>query len=112
MTEGIDELRQSVADVVRNEFGKIAEADVGRCRAKPVRKLIEGGDGGISVDRTIDIYRQTREGELFNNVDHLQCAAISGGVEREVHRPNHVRFATGTSPRPVGRCRCGTRRPS
>ena len=49
------------------------------------RGFADGVDGAINVDG------QCFAGELVDHVQHLEGAAIGGGVELEVHRPDDVR---------------------
>ncbi len=41
--------------------------------------------------RAVDLDRQGFAGELVDHVQHLEGAAVGGGVELEIHRPHHVR---------------------
>ena len=79
-----------VSDGVSDELGAVVEAHVDR-RTALGGEAVEHGDDAVGVDGTVDFDRQGFAGELVDHVQHLQGAAIGGGVELEVHRPDHVR---------------------
>ena len=93
---GIDEQRSGavesapVVDGVGDELGPVVETHVGR--GAPLQgELIQDGDDAVGVDAAIHVDRQGFAGELVDDVEHLQGAAIGGGVELKVHRPDDVR---------------------
>ncbi len=54
-------------------------------------ETFEHGNDPVRVDRAVDLDRQTFAGELVDDVEHLDRAAIGEGVELEVECPEHVR---------------------
>jgi hypothetical protein len=54
-------------------------------------QAVENANNAVGVDGPVDFDRQGLAGELVNHVEHLQRSAVGGGVELEVHRPDHVR---------------------
>jgi len=54
-------------------------------------QAVENANNAVGVDGPVDFDRQGLAGELVNHVAHLQRSAVGGGVELEVHRPDHVR---------------------
>jgi hypothetical protein len=53
-------------------------------------KALEDRDGLLGVDRAADLDRQRLAGELVDDVEELQLAAVLGGVVLEVERPDVV----------------------
>ncbi len=93
---GVDEHRPGaveaapVVDGVRDELGTIVEAHVDR-RTALHGEAVQDRNDGVGIDGAIDLDREALAGELVDHVEHLQGAAVGGGVELEVHRPDHVR---------------------
>jgi len=54
--------------------------------------VVQDVDEAVGVDAAINLDREDFGGELVDDVEHLEGAAIGGGVELEVHRPDHVRL--------------------
>src|SRR5215203_1353874 len=52
---------------------------------------VETGDHTISVDRTLDHDGRALAGELVDDIEQLQGAAVDGDVELEVQGPQGVR---------------------
>ncbi|SLH51958.1 Uncharacterised protein [Mycobacteroides abscessus subsp. abscessus] len=54
-------------------------------------QAVENVNHAIGVDDAVDVDRQGFAGELVDHVEHFDGSAVGGGVELEVHRPDHVR---------------------
>ena len=54
-------------------------------------EVIEDRHDAVGVNTAVDVDGQCFAGEFVDDVEHLQGAAVGGGVELEVHRPDHVR---------------------
>ena len=87
-----------VAERVRGQLGAVVAAHV-RGRAALVGEPLEHGDGLVGVDAPRDVHRQRLAGELVDDVEQLEHAAVGGLIELEVQRP-HVIGPLG--PQPVG----------
>ena len=58
---------------------------------------VEHGDGLVCVDASGDVHRERFAGELVDDVEQLQHAAVGGLIELEVQRP-HVTGPLGAQP--------------
>jgi hypothetical protein len=54
-------------------------------------EAVQDVDDTVGVDAAVNIDREGFAGELVDHIQHLEGAAIGGGVELGVHRPDHVR---------------------
>src|SRR3954463_5767384 len=72
------------------------------CAGAPplVAEALEHVDGLVGVDAARDVDRERFAGELVDDVEQLEHAAVGGLIELEVQRP-HVTGPLG--PQPVGR---------
>ena len=75
---------------VRHELGTVVKAHVVR-RPSLQSQAIQDVDDAVGVDAAINGDREGFAGELVDHVQHLHGAAIGGGVELKVHRPDDVR---------------------
>jgi hypothetical protein len=67
------------------------EAQERRWAAPLESKPVEDGDDLVGVDGPVGLDRERFAGELIDDVEQLQGAALGGDVELEVARPQRVR---------------------
>ena len=75
---------------VGDELGAVVEAHERRCPSLE-EQAVQGGHDLVGVDGAVDHDGGALPGELVDDVEQLQGAAIHGGVELEVERPQGVR---------------------
>src|SRR3954447_10177051 len=104
---GLDERRPRpseatpVSERVRGQLRSVVTAHV-RGRAALVGEALEHGHGLVGVDAAGDVDRERLAGELVNDVEQLDHAAVGGLIELEVQRPDLI---GPLRPQPVGRDR-------
>src|SRR3954469_17088496 len=90
-----------VSERVRGQLRSVVTAHV-RGRAALVGEALEHGHGLVGVDAAGDVDRERLAGELVNDVEQLDHAAVGGLIELEVQRPDLI---GPLRPQPVGRDR-------
>ena len=75
---------------MRREFWSVVEHNKGRVSSALEGQSLKGGNDAISVDGVVNDDRQTLPGELVDDVQQLDLAAVDGGVELEVECPEGI----------------------